>query len=51
MFDKVLSTTVPPKKEIIFSVLVEVFRLENSFKQSGNLNFLIFPVEAFGFII
>ena len=51
MFDKVLSTTVPPEKERIFSVLVEVFLIENSFKQSGNLNFLIFLGEAFGFII
>ena len=51
MFDKVLSTTLLPKKEKIFAALIEVFLLQNSFKESGNLNFLIFPCEAFGFII
>ena len=51
MFDKALSTTLHPKKEKVFSALVEVFLLKNSFKQSGNFNFLIFPCEAFGFII
>ena len=51
MFDRVLSTTLLPKKERIFSALIEVFLLENSFKESRNLNFLIFPCEAFGFTI
>ena len=51
MFDKVLSTTLLPKKEKIFAALIEVFLLQNSFKESGDLNFLIFPCEAFGFII
>ena len=47
----VLSTTLLPKKERIFSVLVEVYLLENSFKGSVNLNFLIFSCEASDFII
>ena len=51
MFDRVLSTTVLHKKERIFRALIGVFLLENSFKESGNLNFLIFPFEAFDFII
>ena len=51
MFGRVLSTTLLPKKEKIFSALIEVFLLENIFKESENLNFLIFPFEAFGFII
>ena len=51
MFDRVLNTTLPPKKERIFPALIEVFLLENSFKESRNLNFLIFPCEAFGFTI
>ena len=51
MFDRVLSTTLLPKKERIFPALIEVFLLKNSFKESGNLNFLIFPCEAFGFIM
>ena len=45
MFEKVLSTTLLPKKERIFPALVEVCLLENSFNQSGNLNFLYFPVK------
>ena len=51
MFDKALSTTLLPKKGKVFPALVEAFLLKNSFKQSGNFNFLIFPCEAFGFII
>ena len=51
MFGRVLNTTLLPKKEIIFPALIEVFLLENSFKESGNFNFPIFPCEAFGFII
>ena len=43
MFDKALSKTLLPKKEIIFLPSIEVFLLENSLKKSANLKFLIFP--------
>ena len=45
MSDRVLKTTLLPKKERIFPALVEMSPLENSFKEFGKLNFPYFPVK------
>ena len=51
MFDRVLKYDAVPKKGKNIPSFGEAFTLENSLEKSGNLNFLIFPFEEFGFII
>ena len=51
MFGRVLNTTLLSQKDRKFPALVEISLLKNSFKKSGNLNFLVFLSIAFGFII